>query len=127
VAQAVKFYTDEHVARAVARGLRERGVDVLTAVEADMLEASDAEHLQLALQENRTVFTQDDDFLRLHAAGVEHAGIAYARQGTSIGDIIRGLMLIYQGWTPTTCVDMWNISDSASSTRRRKTGLCQRG
>lgn len=96
MAQAVKFYTDEHVARAVARGLRHRGVDVLTAAEAGLLQAEDAAHLQFASQENRTIFTQDDDFLRLHAAGVEHAGIAYAPQGTSIGNIIRGLMLIYQ-------------------------------
>jgi hypothetical protein len=32
----------------------------------------------------------------LHAAGVEHAGIAYAPQGASVGEIVRGLMLIYQ-------------------------------
>jgi hypothetical protein len=32
----------------------------------------------------------------LHATGVEHAGIVYAPQGTSIGDIIRGLMLVSQ-------------------------------
>jgi uncharacterized protein with PIN domain len=96
VAQAVKFYTDEHVARAVARGLRQRGVDAVTAAEAGLLEAEDEVHLQFALREGRTIFTQDDDFLRLHASGVEHAGIAYCSQGTSIGDIIRGLMLIYQ-------------------------------
>lgn len=42
------------------------------------------------------VFTQDADFLRLHAEGVPHAGIVYARQGTSVGDVIRGLMLIRQ-------------------------------
>jgi len=30
------------------------------------------------------------------AAGVEHAGLAYAPQGFSIGQIIRGLMLIQQ-------------------------------
>ena len=94
--QVVRFYTDEHVARAVARGLRERGVDVLTAAQARMLGASDEEHLQLAASEGRAIVTQDDDFLRLHAAGAKHAGIAYAPQGTSIGDIIRGLMLIYQ-------------------------------
>ena len=42
------------------------------------------------------LFTQDDDFLRLHAAGVEHTGIAYAPQGTLVDDIIRGVMLVYQ-------------------------------
>jgi hypothetical protein len=52
--------------------------------------------LERARAEGRVIFIQDDDFLRLHAAGVEHAGIGYAQQGTSVGDIIRGLMLIYQ-------------------------------
>jgi hypothetical protein len=41
------------------------------------------------------IFTQDDDFLRLHSAGASHAGIAYAPQGISVGEIIRGLMLVY--------------------------------
>jgi hypothetical protein len=92
----VKFYTDEHVSKAVIRGLRQRGADVLTAREAGMLTATDEEHLQRALNEGRVIFTQDDDFLRLHSAGADHAGIAYAPQGTSIGDVIRGLMLIAQ-------------------------------
>ena len=92
----IKFYTDEHVAKAVAQGLRLRGVEVLTVVEANMLGASDEEHIKRALDEVRVIFTQDDDFLRLHAAGVEHAGIIYAPQQTSIGEIVRGLMLIYQ-------------------------------
>jgi hypothetical protein len=33
--QPVKFYTDEHVARAVVNGLRQRGADVLTVPEAE--------------------------------------------------------------------------------------------
>jgi hypothetical protein len=94
--QPIKFYTDEHVSRAVIRGLRQRGADVLTTLEAGLLGATDEQHLERANAEGRTLFTQDDDFLRLHAAGIEHAGIAYALQGTSIGDIIRGLMLINQ-------------------------------
>lgn len=61
-----------------------------------MLSASDEEQLHLAAREARVIFTQDDDFLRLHAQGIEHGGIAYAPQGASIGEIIRGLMLIYQ-------------------------------
>ena len=61
-----------------------------------MLGASDGEHLQRAQDERRVIFTQDHDFLRLHAAGADHAGIAYARQGASVGRIVRGLMLIHQ-------------------------------
>jgi hypothetical protein len=34
--------------------------------------------------------------LRLHAAGVDHEGIAYSAQGTPLREIIRGLVLIYQ-------------------------------
>jgi hypothetical protein len=96
VAQAVKFYTDDHVANAVAKGLRRRDVDALTAVEANMSGAADEEHLRFASDQQRVMFTQDRDFVRLHATGTSHAGIAYAPQGTSIGNIIRGLMFIYQ-------------------------------
>lgn len=94
--QKIRFYADEHVAKAVVRGLRQRGVDVLTVLEAGMLGAPDEEHLRRARNEGRIIFTQDDDFLRLHGAGVDHRGIAYAPQQTPVSDIIRGLMLIYQ-------------------------------
>jgi uncharacterized protein DUF5615 len=94
--QPIKFYTDEHVSRAVIRGLRQRGADVLTAPEAGLLGVPDEQHLERARAEGRVLFTQDDDFLRLHTAGVPHEGIAYTPQGTPIGDIIRGLMLICQ-------------------------------
>jgi len=84
----ISFYTDEHVARAVIRGLRQRGVDVLTVPETGLLGAPDEEHLERARTEGRVLFTQDEYFLRLHAAGVAHAGIAYAPQGTPIGQIV---------------------------------------
>jgi uncharacterized protein with PIN domain len=96
----IKFYLDEHVSRAVAKGLRQRGADVLTVPEAGMIGASDEEHLALAEREGRVIFTQDDDFLRLSAQGYPHAGIVYARQPTQIGEIIYGLMLILQVLTP---------------------------
>lgn len=56
----IKFYMDEHVPAAVAAGLRKRGVDVLTAQEAGMVEATDEEHLVLATNQGRVVFTQED-------------------------------------------------------------------
>lgn len=83
------------MARAVVRGLRHRGVDVLTVSEAGLLGAMDEEHLERARAEGRVLFSQDEDFMRLHPTGVEHAGIAYAPQGATVGEIIRGLMLIY--------------------------------
>ena len=92
----IKFYTDEHVARTVVKGLRERGVDVLTVTEAGLLGAPDDAHLANALRDGRVVFTHDVDFLRLHAAGVGHAGIVYVPRELPIGDVIRGLMLIVQ-------------------------------
>lgn len=34
MAEAVRFYLDQHITLLVARGLRQRGIDVLTAEEA---------------------------------------------------------------------------------------------
>lgn len=101
----IRFYTDEHVHRAVIKGLRQRGVDVLSVPDAGLLGASDEEHLRRARSEGRVVFTQDDDFLRLAAEGHPHEGIVYAPQQTPIGEIVHGLMLIYQVLQP---IDMRN-------------------
>jgi predicted nuclease of predicted toxin-antitoxin system len=92
----IRYYTDEHVPRAVIRGLRQRGIDVLSVPEARMLGASDEEHLSFALDKGRVIFTQDDDFLRLAKVSEAHAGIVYASQQTPIGEVIRGLVLIHR-------------------------------
>jgi predicted nuclease of predicted toxin-antitoxin system len=100
VAERIAFYLDEHVPRAVTGGLRRRGVDALTAQEAGLQGANDEEHLAFALREGRVTFTQDADFLRLHAAGRSHPGIVYVPQQAPIGAIVRGLMLIYEVLSP---------------------------
>jgi hypothetical protein len=100
VADRIAFYMDEHVPRAVTEGLRRRGVDVLTAQEARRLEDDDQDQLAFATAEGRVLFSQDADFLRLHAEGRSHCGIAYAPQQTAIGVMVRGLMLIYDLLTP---------------------------
>lgn len=96
MADPIRFYTDENVARAVVDGLRRRSVDVLTCQEAGMMGAMDEEHLVFATEQQRVIFSQDDDFLRLHAKGISHAGVVYAHQRVSIGTIIQGLLLICQ-------------------------------
>lgn len=92
----IRYYTDEHVARAVIHGLRQRGIDVLSVPDAGMMAATDEAHLAFSFAQGRVIFTQDTDFLRLAVSGASHAGVVYAPQHTSIGDIIRGLVLIYQ-------------------------------
>jgi len=62
-----------------------------------LLGAADVDHLTFALRERRVVFTQDQDFLRLHAAGAAHFGIVYGRKDThNIGEILQGLILIWE-------------------------------
>lgn len=96
MARKITYYMDEHVAKVVIRGLCERGVDVLTVTEVGMLGATDEEHMQRAQAEGRVIFSQDTDFLRMHASGYEHSGIVYTSPYTPTRQIIQGLMLIYQ-------------------------------
>jgi hypothetical protein len=99
--RTIRFHLDEHVPVAIAEGLRRRGIDATTAAEAKLLAARDPAHLTFAMSEGRVLFTQDADFLRLHAAGSVHMGIAYCHQESrSIGDIIRGLVLIWEIYEP---------------------------
>ena len=91
----ITFHLDENVDHAIAHGLRLRSVDVTTATDADLIGAPDADHVAFALRENRVVFTQDQDFLRHHASGSEHAGIVYSQQGVrTVGEIVRFLHLL---------------------------------
>ena len=78
MSKAVRFYLDEHVGHAIAKGLRRRSIDVLTLREASMLGASDEEHIAFARRQGRVIVTYDDDFLRLAAEVPDHAGIVYA-------------------------------------------------
>ena len=67
--EQVKFYLDENVPRAVAEGLRRRGVNVLTVQEAENSGLSDHEQLTFALTETRVLVTMDSDFLEFAVEG----------------------------------------------------------
>ena len=101
MSERIKFYTDAHIAKAVVRGLRERGLDVLSVQDTRMFDVPDDDHLRLAIEQDRVIVTQDADFLRFNSENVEHRGFVYAPQGTSIGEIIRGLMLIWEVLEPS--------------------------
>ena len=91
---AVRFYVDEHVPKAVVGGLRRRGIEVIRVPDVGLLGHDDDDHLAFAREQGAVIYTQDADFLRFASASDDHAGVAYAPQGRSIGDVIRGLVLI---------------------------------
>ena len=95
--RTIRFHLDEHAAPAIAGGLRRRGIDVTTTQEAGLTNSPDETHLEFIRAEGRVMFTEDADFLRVHAAREPHPGIAYChQQSRSIGEIIRGLVLIWE-------------------------------
>lgn len=92
----VRYFTDEHVAKAIASGLRKRGIDALTIAEAGLLGADDEDLLAFVREKKLVIVTQDRDFLRIAARERNHPGIVYAPQGRSIGEIVRMLDLLAQ-------------------------------
>jgi predicted nuclease of predicted toxin-antitoxin system len=102
---AVKFYFDVHVRAAVTKGLRSRGVDVLTAQEDGAREWDDPDLLDRATGLGRVMFTQDEDFLAeahlRQQTGVPFAGVIYAHQNrVSIGQCVEELELIAKVYEP---------------------------
>ncbi len=94
---AIRFHLDEDVDPAVAAGLRQRGIEVTTSLDAGLRGATDAEQLAFGVAERRVVVTHDADLLRLHRAGVQHAGIAFcSRERRAVGGIVRALVLIHE-------------------------------
>ena len=97
----IRFYLDENIANAIAKGLRNRGIDVQTTAEAGNLSVDDETQLKYALDENRVIVTQDDDLLKLASSGIEHKGIAYYKPQTrTVKQIIKGLVLIFEVFEP---------------------------
>lgn len=101
----IRFLTDEHIPNAVANGLRARGIDASTAGEAEQLGSADAALLAFAATQGTVLITADADHLRLHDAGVPHAGILFAPRDASIGLLIGGTMLIAEVLTPDEMIN----------------------
>jgi predicted nuclease of predicted toxin-antitoxin system len=92
---------DHHLPRAIANGLRLRGIDVLTAHEDGASRLRDPALLDRATELERVLFTQDDDLLteatQRQRLGQLFSGVIYAHQlRVSIGDCVRDLELIVQ-------------------------------
>ncbi len=83
---------------ALVVALRARGMDVMTALEAGMIDRDDVEHLDYAAAHGRVLFSFNvGDFYDLHtrylAEGKSHAGIVLARQQVyPVGELLRRLL-----------------------------------
>ena len=97
----IAFHLDESTKNAIAIALRQRGIDVTTTQDANLLSASDIEQLRYAYENNRVLVTHDNDFLRLHHQGTPHAGIAYCKpRHRSVGEIVRSLTFLWRSYKP---------------------------
>ncbi len=96
---------DEHVALAVTAALRRRGIDVVRAQDIGLNPAEDDVHLMFATREGRVAVSRDTDFLRLHASGIHHAGIAFAPQQTPVSYLVRMLGLMVDVMSPDEMID----------------------
>ena len=103
--ERIAFYLDEHLSSHIAAGLRLRDVSVVRPPEVGSMGFSDEEHLTKARSMGRVLVTHDDDFLAIHARGVEHGGIAFAQPGTSVREMIHSLLLIWGVMAPQEMLD----------------------
>ena len=101
---------DVHVPAAITHGLRERGVDVLSAQEDGSAELEDADLLDRATAIGRALFSQDSDLLaeadRRQRSDIPFAGVIYApQQALSIRRFIEELETMAKAGEPDDTVN----------------------
>lgn len=94
----LKFFTDEHIVRAIVVQLRQQNIDVLRCEDVGMKNTDDELLLEYATEHGYALLSMDADVTRIHnqwlSRGKSHGGIFYApmvefqvQQG--IGSIVR--------------------------------------
>lgn len=92
-ATRTRFYIDENLSPEIVNQLRLSGINIIRG----SLGADDPEHMKRAIALGRVLCTEDDDFLKLAATGIEHAGIIKGEQDDhSVGDWVKYLQLVYE-------------------------------
>ena len=95
---ALLLYADECVDARIVAGLRRRGFEVMTAVDAGLLGAADERHMAQAIAMSRSILTGDQDFLRLAdkyvSTGVQFPGLIFILPSAQVGDTVRAVALL---------------------------------
>ena len=97
MAEPIRYYFDQHMQGAVLAGVRQQGVDVLTAQEANHCGLSDHDQLAFATAQQRVMVSFDSDYLALHQSAMQHAGIAWCPATKyRIGQLVQMLVLLHR-------------------------------
>jgi len=106
--------------RALVRALRGRDVDIITALDADMIEQPDEKHLSFATAQQRVLYSSNiGDFCRLHNIWLtqnrSHTGMVLSlQQHYSVGERMRRLLKLV---SQLTAEDMKNRVEFLSNWR----------
>jgi len=92
----IRLYMDENVHGDIVRGLRHRGIDVLTVQEDGRASSPDPDVLNRAIVLGRVLFSYDIDLIaeatRRQRNGEAFTGVVYARQNVvSVGKCIEDM------------------------------------
>jgi predicted nuclease of predicted toxin-antitoxin system len=97
----VSVYFDEMMSRVAAEQLIERGYPVVLAVDVEMAEKPDDEHLVYATENGHVMVTFDRPFAGLASQSTEHGGvICLSGAQNNIGGIVRALTEFAETHTP---------------------------
>lgn len=100
MADQLRFYLDENLPVEIARQLRRRGIEVVTARDLALLGARDEQHLARAIEMRCVLCTNDSDFLHLVTQGADHSGIVFGQQDIHyVGDWVNWLTLMHAVYT----------------------------
>jgi hypothetical protein len=102
----IRYPLDEHMHTAVAVGLRRRGIDVTTTVEAGLTRAGDPDQLAFALFQKRVCVTRDRRIIVSVDPSVSHTGIVIAPSGRGvIGPTVLALAHLHRTANAESMVD----------------------
>lgn len=102
MAEAARYFFDEHLPNAAVDALRAAGADVLTIVETARVGIPDDDQLRFATADGRVMVTHDEDYTALAAqfwaSGETFAGVAYChplKYRGNVGGLIAALLLVH--------------------------------
>lgn len=104
----ISYYFDEHIRAAITAALRAKGIDILTAQDANRANQriSDSDQLGFATTDGRVFVSSDTDLLNPKVVpqliSGTHAGIVYIHQMVSIGEQVRFLLYLARVETSET-------------------------